>query len=61
MIAIINQNYKNEKGEDLYFVKVNGKYISRFYHKRKDGITKCLRIASNSTVEKISRENNAAK
>jgi len=46
MIAIINQNKLNKKGETLYHIKINHKFISKFYHKRSDGLYECLNKAS---------------
>ena len=46
MIAIINQNKRNKKGETLYYVRINKLYVTEFYHKRDYGLAECLRLAS---------------
>lgn len=45
MIAIINQG-KKRKGLTLYHLKINDELITKFWHKREDGLGKCLEIAS---------------
>ena len=42
MIAIINQNKKNKKGETLYHLKINHEFICDFYHDRSEGLSACL-------------------
>jgi len=42
MIAIINQNKKNKKGETLYHLKINHEFICDFYHNRSEGLSACL-------------------
>lgn len=45
MIAIVNQQKKNDKGETLYLLKINSSVIASFYHLESDGLTKCLEHA----------------
>jgi lysophospholipid acyltransferase (LPLAT)-like uncharacterized protein len=42
MIAIINQNKKNKKGETLYHLKINHEFICDFWHDQSEGLSACL-------------------
>jgi hypothetical protein len=46
MIAIINQGVKGKQGKTLYSLKINHQLIGEFWHRREDGLEKCLIEAS---------------
>lgn len=54
MIKIINISKKfSNKGLQTYIVMINDLEICKFKHKRKDGLAKCLEIASNAVSKYI--------
>jgi hypothetical protein len=57
LIAIVNQQVQNEKGETEYAVKINHSKIATFYHKREDGLEMCLSKATKAVGEAFSPEN----
>jgi len=57
MIAIINQNKKNKKGETLYHLKINHEFICYFYHDRSEGLSACLITAARMVMLKRYMDN----
>ena len=57
MIAIINQNKKNKKGETLYHLKINHTFICDFWHDRSEGLSACLINAARMVMLRKCMEN----
>jgi len=56
MIAIINQKKKNKKGQTLYHLKSNHKFICKFWHRREEGLDICLLKASEEAKRVYDKE-----
>ena len=57
MIAIVNiDKSQSDYGEQEYEVRINEKIITRYKHKRENGLAKCLMEAAKA-VEKAKWEN----
>ena len=56
LIAIVNQQVQNDKGETKYAVKINHLEIATFYHRPENGVTVCLQLASEAAAIAFSPE-----
>jgi hypothetical protein len=57
MIAIVNVTERPaETGPHDYEVRINRQVITRFQHRREDGLAKCLRLAADAVDEAREKE-----